>query len=651
MRGFAAVFGREIAERRLLVLLGIAGLVPLLLPFVVPSAFGAADLRAIAAYVLAGVVAAVLALGLGGSVLARDAAERRLGFYFARPLSGGAIWGGKLAAALALVLGIGLLVLLPALLFETTARSGLALLGTGRLFLAVGLLAALVLLAHVVSTLVRTRSAWLVLDLVAAVAVGLLAWGTVERLLRARMTTPFLIVEGLQPFVSRALWVAVPLAAAAVLAGSAAQVLAGRTDARRGHRFLSLTLWGLLLAGALGLAGYSRWILAATPADLAGIESVAAAPAGETILVQGPAAHRDGYFPTFLVDGPSGRFSRFSPVYSWDLRQGEPGVGVYFSADGRRALWLEAQSTAADSPFVVVRLDLTRPGARPVPTRLTYARQPRVLALSPDGRRLAILQGRQLTVEDVDSASLLRAATVAQANSWESRLHFLDATHLLFFHRGSVESGWPRQPAPIEVTEIDLATGRQEEIGHTPPLDTSSVAEISPDGSHFLVRPSRESLLLFRTHGTLPGTEIPAFLPASGFLADGRILAVAPLASPEESRQLVLFSPDGAVLRRFAFPGAFSLRPAGEPIPGHLVVGVASDSSGSGSGYHSWEIRLLDLATGESRSLGRGLLPLGALSAGPASSSSRLFQRAGGDGSRVVLLDLASGKERPVTGR
>ena len=67
---------------------------------------------------LALIVSLVLAMALGGSVIARDLGERRLGFYFARPISGGAIWAGKLAAAAVLAVGAGVLVLLPASLFS-----------------------------------------------------------------------------------------------------------------------------------------------------------------------------------------------------------------------------------------------------------------------------------------------------------------------------------------------------------------------------------------------------------------------------------------------------------------------------------------------------------------------------------------------------
>jgi hypothetical protein len=187
-------------------------------------------------------------------------------------------------------------------------------------------------------------------------------------------------------------------------------------------------------------------------------------------------------------------------------------------------------------------------------------------------------------------------------------------------------------------------------IGQTPPVEDSSSPEVSPDGSRFLVHQPQAKLQLFRTRGAVLEAELRSSAQSSGFLADGRVFTMeAASETGAAGRQLTLLSPDGAVLRRFPFPGAHALRVGGEPSPGHLVLGIATHTVPSVSdGLEHWESRLLDLTTGESRSLGRGLLPMGAPSAGPGSAGSRLFQRSGG---RLVLLDLATGRERRVAGR
>src|SRR5262245_46348770 len=118
MKAFATVFGRELAERRLLLLAALLlGLVALAAPWIPGLPPQSADeLRGGVALVLTGLLTTVTAVLLGGSVIARDLAERRLGFYFSRPIPGGALWAGKLTAAVALVLASGVLASTPALL-------------------------------------------------------------------------------------------------------------------------------------------------------------------------------------------------------------------------------------------------------------------------------------------------------------------------------------------------------------------------------------------------------------------------------------------------------------------------------------------------------------------------------------------------------
>jgi hypothetical protein len=657
MRAFLAVCEREIAERRLLFLIGLFGFAPFLLPLLPGSSRDAAELRAVGALVIAGVVSALLAAGLGASVLGRDLTERRLGFYFARPLPGWSIWAGKLAAALALCLGAGLLVLLPALLFEGATRAALAA-NPGWLLAGVAIPVALVLLANLLSVMARSRSPWLAFDCAALAAVVLLGANAAERLLRAGMGGGAL-GEPIQGLLQRALLVLAPLALLAALAGGAVQVVAGRTDLRRGHRLLSLTFWGLLLAGVLGLVGWSAWLVAATPGDLTRVARAEAAPAGDMLAVQGVAAHREGYAPLFLMDASSGRFSRLFTVPDWSERG-----PVLFSGDGRRAVWFEPQALLSRRPSaVLVHLDLTRPEARPVQTSLSFSERPRVAALSPDGRLFATLQGDRLTVEDVDAARLLATVPVAPGSFWQSRLQFLDGAHLRYFHTERPERPLGRGLRAIVVTDVDLATGRSQEIGRTPPVDDVAFYEVSPDGSHLLVHQPELRLGLFAARGGAPLAELRAGYVVSGFLSDGRVLAASlgnprpfegadpgiagpanPAGPAKELKELVLLSAEGVEERRFPLPDSTLFRVGGQPIPGRLVIALREP----GAGREHWESRLLDLATGSIAPLGHDLLPWGGLSRVPGSAGSRLFLRGGG---QLVLLDPATGREKVVAGQ
>ncbi|MDP9122633.1 MAG: hypothetical protein M3O15_14910, partial [Acidobacteriota bacterium] len=234
MRGFVTVFNREIAERRLIVAgAALLSLVPLLTPLLPgQDVHRTSDMRWGTALVLGSVVATVLALVLGGTAIAADLAARRLGFYFSRPLSGWTIWSGKLGAAAVLAYGAGLLVLLPTLLFEgfPSSRTLAGLAGpAGQLALAVlSLTLGPLLLAHAVSVIVRSRSAWFLLDLVALAAVAGTAWTAWERLMH----------QGAGRTLENTYGGFLLLPVLALATASAVQVLVGRTDLHRAHRLL-----------------------------------------------------------------------------------------------------------------------------------------------------------------------------------------------------------------------------------------------------------------------------------------------------------------------------------------------------------------------------------------------------------------------------
>src|SRR5262245_1880249 len=118
MNPFWSIVKREADERRLLVLGALAlGLLPYaaaLIPWQIGEDIGEARLEL--ALVLAAVATGVTAFFLGSSVIARDLAERRLSFYFSRPVSPSVLWGAKMTAAVGLSLVTGILIVLPALI-------------------------------------------------------------------------------------------------------------------------------------------------------------------------------------------------------------------------------------------------------------------------------------------------------------------------------------------------------------------------------------------------------------------------------------------------------------------------------------------------------------------------------------------------------
>src|SRR6185436_4892397 len=102
----------------------------------------------------------------------------------------------------------------------------------------------------------------------------------------------------------------------------------------------------------------------------------------------------------FLLDVSSGRSFRIRGAFGiWG--------GLAFSRDGRRVVWLEPGGRRVFL-LTLFRLDLDRPGARPVQVPISFSDgSPGALALSGDGRRLAAIHKDRILVSDLGTGRLL----------------------------------------------------------------------------------------------------------------------------------------------------------------------------------------------------------------------------------------------------
>jgi hypothetical protein len=628
MRGFWAVLRREIVERRLLLLAAaLVGLVPLVVPFLPGvAASDSGEIRSGTALALCLAVSAVLVLTLGATVIGSDLVERRLGFYFARPIAGWAIWAGKLAGAAILSTSAALLVLLPALLLDPHVEIGASWwldsawirdVPTLLVVLAGGSTAAL-LVVHAVSTMVRSRSSWLLLDLIGAFAVAALVWSERRILLRANAD-------------SASAWGIVGLLIALVvvsLLAGAVQVIRGRTDPRRGHRLLSLTFWSGMGLAALSFAVFAHWVLDVVPQDLVRIGNVLSPPAGTWVGLRGPVRGRGDYSPGFLMDTSSGRSFTIGspPAYWWWLQP-------VFSPDGARAAWLERDSDGVDLKV----LDLTRPDSQPAASRVSFDTWPARLALSAGGTRLAALVRSSLTVLDVATGRLLAAVPFPDADEEFFAMRFTPEGRLRIVER--LRNSVVMTRARLTITELDPGHGRLSLLGSIE-LDETLDWTVRRDGE----RVAAGSRSLFRLFTTRTG-EVLAELPLRGelagmiFLDDGRLLLDERF--PGEG-VLHLLDADGRELRRFHFQATRVLL-GGEVAPGRITLATRASPRAS-SYFTGWTAYLLDLDRGRATSLGTGLIPA-CRTAGSEGVGPRLFLKGRGE---LVLLDPATGRMRTV---
>lgn len=614
MTRWLALVASELRQRRLL--LAGSGLLGLLV-FAAPAlpALGGhdpAEVRSATAFFILVLWTPLLALAAGATAIGGEMADRRIGFYLARPVSSWTVWGGKLGAAALLPLLAGFLVLLPASLaggvFSVTGSPAarFADLPLPRWWAAVLGVLLLVALGHAAGIALRSRSVWLLLDLGAvALAAGLVV-EAVRTLDRSFLEDA--IAAGGLGFAGVAL--------AALLAAGGLAVHRGRTDLAAAHRTLALALWPVVLAGAVCFVLFSRWVIGAPIESLAGGGAAWSPPgAGPWVVVRGEAEHRFGFETSFLFDSRSGRAVRLG--HGWT-------ASTAASADGSRAAWLILEGRE----WQLRSLDLRAPAARPRRSPVGFSGWPGDLVLSPHGGRLATLTEDRLLVHDLDSGRLLAAPSVATPYLG-ARLAFLDEERLrLVVLRHDGHRIW------LEVQDLAAAAGRLVARARIEPPGLAGDWRISPGGDRLLVTTAHREgrtapwlLYDLATGAPAGGPARPAF--GAAFLADGRLVVREPAPGGEVLR---LVSRDGVEERAFPFAGAHALDLGAQPDAGSLVVAAAGCRTGRIPGY--WTAQLLDLASGARRPLGRGLRPLADPPAvGPAA---RLFRAAGAS---LVAID------------
>ena len=619
MRGFLAIARREFGQRRLILsAAAFASLIPLLLPvFRHMRGVDAADARGWTALIVSAAFGIGLSVALGASMLVPATASRGIGFDFTRPLSGLAIWAGRIVAAIALVAATALILWAPAWLagahfdWKDLMSSGELPPGSWPLWTAV-ILVTLFSLFHALTLMFRSRSGLLALDAAMALAVGLGIWAAFSIL-------PFRIA--IRPLV----YIAMGLGLAKVLVLPAAglvSVVRGRTEIRAAHRALSLVVWSTLGGAALVAIAYASWVMAARPADFA--DSLWAAPAasGPWVVVSGTAR---GAEATFLYDTTTGRHARALTVeYS----------GPVLSRDGKRSAWV--QGDARGGPFTVWTWRLDETNGRPAPTRILLSGYPSLLELSADGSRLATMESGVLSIHDLASSTTVATARAAPTDRQQAlRGLFVTGNRFRFYRI---------DPSTIDILELDASTRTLTKAGTITGLDDLRSLVVDHTGDRLIVGdgPNRRTRLFDGRTGelfaTLADSPIEGRWPS--FLSGERIV-LAEKSSTE--LRLLLFESNGERGAIIPLPAGSQVVAAGEALPGQLVVGITDEKFDS----TSW---IVDLETAAVRKIGEHLWPVRNRwsSVEPGSDATKLFY---GPGQRsLVRLDPLTGQRKALLG-
>ena len=645
MKRFAAVALREFAERRLvLVAAACAAVIPFLVPLLpgVPSA-DAGLARNVATVFLAWALGLGGSLLIGASVVGRELAEKRLSFQFSRPLPAVTIWAGKIAGGLLLVLLAEALIVLPGLV----ANGRIPSIGDAASEAEVlrGLLLAppiLFLFAWVGSVALRSRSPWLVVDLVFLVTVPALLFVILLRLRR----------YGHAPEPSWAL-AAVGVLVGALLLATLAQVAAGRTDARRGHGAQSLALWATLLAATAVGAFQAERTIDPGVARLVRAWANPAGPGGDWVFVRG-SVWADGAGSTSYLLNLKTRRSLLMPA-SWEATA---------SVDGTRAVIVPASLRPFRELLELEAIDLNSGET----ASLDLKQWPDGLSLSADGRRLAVVSQGICSVLELPSFRNLASAKVPSAR-WAYEPLFV-SPDLVRLHprrnwRGTGDAAQSASTledpvaAELDVSKKTVATLATYPLSAIPLLprkeagvDRGPIFSLipSPDLSRVLVvgfGTAHAVRLLEAASGRVlasaDGSE-ETVQPTGYFLSDGRAIVSEP--APDGCR-LVLFALDGTRQSEIALPaGTKHVRFGYEPAKGRLAIGLGRDQTAE---KRDWV--LADLASGNLEPMATEAIARNPFSgsdpAAPGSPATRLAYEKGTG--RLVLYDPATGETKPLT--
>ncbi len=646
MSAFWQVATREFASRKMVLWTGVAiALLALAAPiFPWDRGHDPADVRALVTVFFGVALAAGSALLVGASLIGTDLSERRIAFYFSRPLSPAALWWGKVAGGFAVVLLGASVSMLPNLL---PGKSSL-LTAWGPEFAADAAKIALFLfflfvLASALSVAFRSHSVWLAVDAAVVVVTLALTWFTFRRL----------AFFGAGGSAIAGLWIVAGALFAGLLMGGWVLLASGRTELQRAHRALSLTVWSLVLSATLAFCGWSLWATAFRPSDLRKVWPIATAN-GHWILLSG---HVDGrekdFYGAVLVEAGTGRFHRIPWASARHLS---------CSADSRRAVWLELETFGEESA-ALVSLDLGTPGSRPTVTPIVITRpsQLRALALSPNGGRVALLSDQTLSVSDLESGNIVASVHVPEG-FLSNRLLFESVERIVSFP-SEIHAGVPTARAsgnPPEVYRLDIAKKKLDSLGAVQaPAEGRAYLRRTPDGRRFVLADRNGGAVLLDGESLRPIVRLfpDEHLLHRGnrvvFLADGRI---ALSLRQEHETALSVFSPDGVQVQKVSLGKGESVSLGGELKPGTVAVSLGPRSA-EGAARSPGRLVAVDLSSGSVSEIGQGLSSAltpwspatldGGSQPAPGSLGARLFRNVSGE---LQLLDPASGELAPFPG-
>lgn len=566
MNAALLIASRDLRDRgRLFFVAACMAVVPFLASFAVKENREAAI--AMVSAVVSMAYTCALALGMGVSMIGRDLTEKRMSFFFARPVSPASIWIGKVAGGIATWLGAFLIVMLPTFLFANAGWKQMMWATGWPSLIAFTLITATALffISHAASTMIRSRSALVAVDflLLAITVIAIFA-----------MLRPILLGGGLD--VAQRIVSVAGIATILILAVAPVwQIARGRVDARRNHAAFSAAFWSGMVVVVIGVAAYATWVISPSLAAMTDLFAADQSPDGKWIYVSGQTKNRGSYLASFLVHRETGERERVA-VSPWGT--------VHATRDGKSIVWMQYDDLLpgrGSFRFYTRRLE---PGAKQIATPLTVS-TPRHQQLSNDGSRIAITHGDRLEVYELATGRLLGAASI---NAGDIASIFFAGTNVV--RVVEITQGATRQ---LTIRTFDLA--RKKFSNSAPiPVQGSRFVQCDEEGSRIYVRGS--GVVIDAGTGAV-ATQLPvqpARAPFAAMLRDGTMMVT-------RDGRLYHFDRNGAPLADIAIP-----------VPQALVVAQLGESKvvmmKGGQKPAEWITFVVDLAAKKSGTVTKGML-------------------------------------------
>jgi len=502
MRTALAIIERDLKERRFIFIAAlILGFVPFISLAIVPSL--RANPRDFVAIFTAGqlfFMPLAVALGLGSSMIGSDLTAGRLSFYFSKPISPRSLWYGKLAAALVTIYVAMVLAAAPGTIFTWNYRYG-QWMDRRTVFLASVIVAPIVLLlVHVLSTMLRSRSAWIALDAIGVATTAAFVYWILRPVYDAEAMWLFI---ALLTFMSGALLVT-------LIVSGAWHLARGRIDRRANHNELSKLLWASIASILVIAAAYAA-VVEHAPLRHTRVTSLYAAPAGAWVAATGSVPYGFDYRATQLVNLETGKIARMSNALQYGA--------LAFSRDGRHVAW--TQSFHEGVKEIVTRsLDpigtMTRTGIE--------TSENLELVMSDNGARLAYIDRGILNVADAGTGRSLASVRVNVPSRWFSWTYFVNPDVVRFIV--AKEMPEPRNVArlnTLDIFELDVPSRHWTHTGSFGVMARYTWASATPDGTRIFINsmmPADQADAFFivdaRTGArllTLPPAPFNAFVP------------------------------------------------------------------------------------------------------------------------------------------